>query len=120
MVSASVFVRTICRNLAFGGIRPQAAHLELARTGRHLGRLALLLIDVRLDHLSRQSRRQFAVLATFEQHAHDDVRIAPRSESDEPAILRDVSIVLVLRTMRDRTNLRRSRLAGRVDARYMR
>ena len=61
---------------------------------RHLGRLPALLVHVGLDHLGRQARRQFAVLAAFEQDRDNNVRIAPGRESHEPAVLIESFVVL--------------------------
>src|SRR6202521_4435692 len=96
------------------GIGPHAALPHLAR-GRHLGRLTSLLIDVSLYHLGRQTRRQLPVLSAFEQHTHNDVRIAPRREPHKPPVLSEVFVILMLRAQSQRNNLCRPGLAGDVD-----
>src|ERR1700691_267103 len=82
--------------LLIGGLGPQAANIHLARTSRHLCRLPSLFIDVSLDHLGCQTRRQLSVLAALEEHTHDNVRIPPWSESNKPPVLIEILIVLML------------------------
>ncbi len=86
------------------GIRlaPQAADIDGAVVLRlldHLLRSAALLLHVRLDHLGRQVRSQPAVFTALEQHTDNHVGIAARRESYEPAVLRQVGVVLVLGTV---------------------
>ena len=101
-------------------LRPHAADFNLALVRGQLGRLPPLLVHVCLDHLGRQTGCQPAVLATLEQHAHDDIRIAPRRESHEPSVLCEIFIVLMLRAHGQRDNLGRPGLAGNVDSRNVR
>jgi hypothetical protein len=66
---------------------PKRPYIDLSGATRDLGGLPALFVNVSLDHLRRQTCRQLAVLAAFEQHSDNDVRIAPGRESHEPAIL---------------------------------
>src|SRR6266851_3104097 len=97
-------------------IGPHAADFHLARAGGHLGRLAPLLIDVSLDHLGRQTRRQSPVLPAFKEHTHNDVRIAPRCETHKPSVLGEIFIILMFSAQRQRNNLGRAGLAGDIDS----
>ena len=61
-------------------IRPQTADINGATALLLLGHflwIAALLLNIGLDHLRRQPSRQSSVLAALEQHADNDVRIAP-------------------------------------------
>src|SRR5208337_304551 len=102
------------------GIGPQAAHFHFARAPRHLRRQAPLLVHVGLDHLGRQTRRQFAVLAAFEEHANNNVRIASGRESHKPSVLSELFVVLMLCPQRQRDNLRRPGLTRDIDSRNVR
>ena len=62
-------------------------HLVRRKTLRHQERTLALLFDVRANHLRGEPRGQIAVLAFFDQHAHNDFRVAARSEPDKPAII---------------------------------
>src|SRR6185295_274060 len=84
---------------------PDRSYVYLPRTARDLRRLPALFVHVGLYHLRCQARRQLAVLATFEEHRHNDVRIAPGRESHEPAMLIESFVVLVQRPNSQRYDL---------------
>src|SRR5258708_130121 len=86
----------------------------------HLRRRAALLVHVSLDDLRRQAGRQPPMLAPFEQHDHNDVRITPRGESHEPSILVESFVVSMLRPRGQRDHLRRPSLAGYINSRNVR
>src|SRR4029077_2688594 len=86
----------------------------------HLRRRAALLVHVSLDDLRRQTRRQPPVLAPFEQHDHNDVRITPRGESHEPSILVESLVVSMLGPGGKGDHLRRASLAGYINPRNVR
>src|SRR5579871_801608 len=106
------------------GIRcgPQAADIYVGialRLFDHLLRSTVLFFDVCLDDLRGQTRSQPAVLAALEQHTNHDVGVAPRSESDEPAVLGEIVAVFEPSAGCERYDLGRTRLSGDVDARNM-
>src|SRR5947207_7388626 len=121
--TASLQLLSMTVRIGFG---PQTANFNFAIAANtlwlldHLGWLLTLFINKGLNDLRRQSRRQFAMLATFEQHTHNDVRIAPRSESYKPSILVQRLVVLVFRASGERNNLCRSCLSRDIDSRNMR
>ena len=84
------------------------------------GGLAILLVHIGLDDLGRQARRQFAVLATFEQDADNDLGVAARSEAHKPAVLGKVSLFSCFARSSQRHDLGRSGLAGDIDSWNMR
>ena len=99
---------------------PYRTYVYFSGTTCDLRRLPALFIDIRLDDLRRQARRQLAVLAAFEQHRDDDVRIAPGRESHEPAILIERFVVLVQRPNGQRHDLRRPRFSCYIHSRDVR
>src|SRR4029077_16263924 len=86
----------------------------------HLRRRAALLVHVSLDDLRGQTPRQPPMLAAFEQHDHNDVRITPRGESHEPSILVESLVVSMLRPCGKGDHLRRPSLAGYINSRNVR
>src|SRR5690242_11050579 len=46
-----------------------------------------LLFDPCVDHLCSKTRSQASVFPAFKEHSNDDIGIATRSDSDEPAIV---------------------------------
>src|ERR1700680_1830177 len=90
-----------------------ASRLQLLH---HLRRRAALLVDVSLDDLRRQTRRQPPMLAPFEQHYHNDVRITPRGESHEPSILVESLVVSMLRPCGEGDHLCRASFAGYINS----
>src|SRR5271165_6560164 len=89
--------------------RPQSPYVHFAIAPcllHHLVRQAPLLVDISLQHLRRQPRRQPPMLAAFKQYANNNVGIAPRRESDKPPVLRQIVTVLKPSPRGQRHNLR--------------
>src|SRR5579885_1082865 len=80
----------------------------------------MLLLYIRLDHLRGETSRQLGVLAALKQNADHYVRVAARSESNEPSVLREFVTVFVLRAEGKRNDLSRSRFTGDIDSRHVR
>src|SRR6266566_3440881 len=97
------------------GRSPQRSDFSLAIVGRlldYVGWLPALLVHVGLDHLRRQPGSQPAMFSALEQSTNYNVWIAARCEAYEPAVLRQVLVVLVLGAGSQRYNLRRSSFSG--------
>src|SRR5579872_5756125 len=89
----AIFVAIVIRST------PERAHIYgagILGLLHHLLRSAFLFVDVSLDHLRRQPRREPAMLAALEENANHDVGITARRKSDEPPILRQIFGILVL------------------------
>src|SRR5438309_4437944 len=69
------------------GGAPDRSYIDFACVLGHLRRLATLLFYVGFDDLRGHARGELAVLATFEQHADDELGIPARSDSDGPGVV---------------------------------
>src|SRR5271169_126562 len=98
-------------------LAPNRADVNLAIAPGNLSGLAALFLHVGLDDLRRRSGGKIAVLAFFQQRAHDDLRIASWFDAHKPTIVLEVLLPnrseLGLQSIAD--GLRAAGFSGEVD-----